>query len=185
MATQKKSHRVGPAPTKKTPPHRFPAPGEFVIYSTPLFLVLRDGQQELVEFDASMRVRIGASRKAANGTRSVDVEMIEWEAVGKSRLLDGEVRYTLLRGLKSKVSGLTTAADLPGRMELSGQFALSLNGKTVNEHKGSARGVISTFPPAAGDLFNLAGNVVTVGNVRIAGVACACPAVERFRDILK
>lgn len=174
MAARRRSHRVGPPLAKAVPPHRFPTPGEFIIYSSPVFVITRDDQQEVIELQASMRVQAGAPAKTARGTREVDIKMLEWEAVGTSRLLGGEVRYSLIRGMKSRVTGVTAAADMPGRMDLVGQFSLSLNGQVVDEHRGRARGLISAFPPAEGDLFDISGNEVVVGNVRIGGVACKC-----------
>jgi len=153
-----------------------------MIYSTPMFLIERDDQQELVRFEATMHVRTGRSTKTERGPRRVDIEMLKWEAVGTSKLLGGEVRYQLLKGMKSYVTGLTPAADLPGRMQLSGQFAFYLNGQKVDEHRGGASGLVSGIPPAEGDLFHISGKEVSVGNVKISGVACACPALGFARE---
>jgi hypothetical protein len=170
----RRSHRVGPPPGKKVPRHRFPPPGEFIIYSSPVFVVTRGENQEVMTFAATMRVRAGTTTKTAAGSRVVDIEMLEWEAVGKSNLLAGEVRYSLLRGLKSRVAGLTAVADLPGRMELTGRFALLLNGNKVDEHRGRAVGLVSAFPPAEGDLFDISSSEVKLGDVTIRGVVCGC-----------
>jgi len=170
----RKSYRIGPEIENVQPAYLFPIAGDYIIYSKPLFRVKRGEEEELVECEAQMRVSLQDAAAVADGTRQISFKVLEWEAVGNSKLLGGELKYSLLKSLKSQVTAGSEVADLPGRMIVSGRFGAFLNGEIVDEHKGKAVGVISSFPPAKGDLFDISGSRINLGNISIEGIVCKC-----------
>jgi hypothetical protein len=172
------SRRISALTRPEVPAHLFPEAGRFAIYSNPKFLVRRGDREELVDFRAEMEVRLSEPEIAETGRRRVRVEVDRWDAIGRSKLLDGELRYSLIENVESYVDGGSAAADLPGRMVVGGKFSLSLNEKEVDRHDGRAVGLISSFPPAPGDLFDISGSRVSLGDVQVSGVLCACAALE-------
>lgn len=172
-----RSFRISPEGAADTPPHLFPEPGEFMIFSRAFFHIQRDQEEELVECAARMRVGVTSPTDTAGGARQVSLTPTEWEAVGKSRLLGGELKYALLQGAESRVEGGSVAADLPGRMVVTGRFATFLNEQKVDEHDARAVGVISSFPPE-GDLFDISGSSINIGNISVRGVVCKCESSD-------
>lgn len=66
----------------------FPKPGQFEIRSFPMFQLSNGKQAEILVCEARMVVRTGESYGTGT-TRQIDVDILEWVATGKSRLLNG------------------------------------------------------------------------------------------------
>lgn len=173
------SHRLSPKRVAKRPPHRFPVSGRFVIYSTPSFLISVKGQQELVACPSKMIIETGPVKKLSNGSRRVPLILHEWAAVGKSRLLGGELRHTMVKTIQAHVHSGSTVADLPGKMTIRLAFDTFFNGERVQKARiGQAVGLISSFPPKKGDLFDLSSKTFKVGPVNVRGLMCACASAS-------
>jgi len=180
-----RSYRVGPPEQNPRAPYEFPEAGEFVIYSRPEFYVQLDQRSELVRCAGQIRLRTSEPVMNSDGLRRVPVEVLEWEAVGQSEILGGELRFAATESLESCVSAGSERADLPGRLVLAIMSSTHVNGRQIDSHRGRAEGLISAFPPAPGDLFaldapspevdlaSLTAGALT-GSLRITASTCKC-----------
>lgn len=170
----RRSYRKGPAPKKAVPAYVFPEAAEYVVFSRAKFLAKVGNKQELIECPARMEISLEDPIITEEGKRLVPMHITQWEAVGKSKLLRGEVIYRLVEGLESSVIAGSERSDLPGKMSLTGRFQTLYRGRVVDEHVGRAVGLISSFPPAPGDLFDISGSQVKIANIEVIGLTCAC-----------
>jgi|JI10StandDraft_1071094.scaffolds.fasta_scaffold472410_2 hypothetical protein len=173
MATRSRrtSRRSGPRP----PAHRFDEPGEYVIYSTPMFLLRTATGEELVRCPSRMVIATSTPITRRNGVRQVKLTLKEWEASGYSRLLGGRLHHKMARQLSCFVRGGSKAADLPGLMSISLRFDTYFAGRLVQQSRiGKAIGNISAFPPRKTDIFDISSKTFKVSNVQVQGIMCAC-----------
>ncbi|MGO4404782.1 hypothetical protein AB4Z10_11030 [Bosea sp. RAF48] len=187
MATAPQSYRIGAAPMFHVAPHHFPPAAEYIIYSKPIFTLQIGTQSEVLEFSAEMHVRCSDPQIGPDNNRQVAVEVVKWEARGRSGILGVEVTFASVRDKGSVVVAGSPAADLPGKMKLWIDSAIYVDGRKIEEHEGRAEGWgVSSFPPSEGDLFSLTKSpqrshdlaVLTGGQVHgllsVGAVACAC-----------
>jgi hypothetical protein len=172
------SRRLTPRSGPKVPSHKFDEPGRYVVYSTPKFLITTAKGQELVSCPSRMVIETGRSRTMKSGIAQVSLVLHEWEAVGTSRLLKGEMRHTMVKPIRCFVRGGSKFADLPGQMSIKLLFETRFRGKLVqSKREGMAVGNISSFPPRRGDIFDISSKKFKVGAVLVEGVQCACAEV--------
>lgn len=174
MNDDRVSYRISPTSGPEQPPHVFPEAGDYAVYSSVTFFVQRGGAGELVDCDSRMFISLSDARLSEEGQRVVEMNVMEWEAYGQSELLGGEIGFRLVENLDSRVTAGSPAADLPGKMYVSGMLETFFNGTKVDESFGEAEGLISRFPPAPGDLFDVTGKRVEVGDIVVQGMHCKC-----------
>jgi hypothetical protein len=169
------NRRISPRLLAATPVHAFEEPGDYEIYSEPIFRIKVADAEELLTCSAHMIVTTHGIERDASGSRRIFFTVKKWDATGKSKLLNGTIKYELVESLSSFVESGSSVADLPGRMTVAGDFRTSLNDQLVNEsHPGKAVGLISRFPPIHGDIFDISGSPIQVGNASVEGLVCAC-----------
>jgi hypothetical protein len=177
MATR--SRRISRRSQPRPPAHRFDEPGEYVIYSTPSFLLRTAKGEELVRCPSRMLIATSAPRTKRNGVRQVKLTLKEWEASGYSRLLKGRLHHKMVRQLGCFVRGGSKAADLPGLMSISLRFDTYFAGRLVQQSRiGKAIGNISGFPPKKTDIFDISSKTFKVGRIRVEGLMCACSSLS-------
>jgi hypothetical protein len=186
MAASRKSRRLGPPLAKSLKPYQFPPGGDYEIFSRPDFFVEIGDRGELLHCEARLVIRTSDAVVNKKGIRQVDFKVLEWEATGTSRLLGGaEVKFTVIKSLQCSVTAGSEKADLPGKMAVSLRSATYVNGVKVDEHPSKASGMISSFPPAKGDLFQISSPEKThdlaaltkgalTGHLQIHPISCAC-----------
>lgn len=155
----------------------FPAAGAFMINSNPVFLVTRNGEREVVVFDASMQVLTSDAKKIDTGARQVGVEVTNWEAKAKSKLLGVDLGFRITDlGDNSKVTANQLNRDFPSKLEFNMEYEVLVNGEVVKSGlTGKAEGTINNFPPAPNDMFLVEGKSMKIGaDTTIDVVACAC-----------
>jgi hypothetical protein len=155
----------------------FPSAGAFVINSNPVFLITRNGEKEVLVFDAGMQVRTSDPQKIDSGARQVGVEVTQWEAKAKSKLLGVDMGFRITDlGDKSKVTAHQLNQDFPSKLEFNMEYEVLVNGEVVKSGlTGKAEGTINSFPPAPNDIFMVEGKSMVLGrDTTVDVVACAC-----------
>lgn len=155
----------------------FPASGAFQINSNPIFLITRDGEREILVFDASMQVQTSDAQKTESGLRQVGVDVKHWEARAKSKLLGVDMGFRITDlGDNSKVTANQLNKDFPSKLEFNMEYEVLVDGEVIKSGlTGTAEGEIKSFPPAPNDMFRVGGKSMKLGNnVTVDVVACAC-----------
>lgn len=152
----------------------FPKPGQYELRSFPMFQLSNGKQAEILVCEAKMVLRTGEAR-GTGSARQIDVDVLEWVATGKSRLLDGPVEFRMTQGGRRK-SWVRAGrrGDLPGQARFALQYEVTTPQGTVKGLTGVAAGPIRSFPPR-GDIFRV-DKVLQIGGLEVTPVACACPA---------
>lgn len=155
----------------------FPASNAFVINSNPIFLITKNGEREVLVFDAHMQVQTSDPKKNETGLRQVGVDVKHWEARAKSKLLGLDMGFRITDlGENSKVTANQLNRDFPSKLEFNMEYEVLVDGEVVKSGlTGKAEGEIKSFPPAANYMFMVGGKSMKLGNdVTIDVVACAC-----------
>ncbi len=153
----------------------FPKPGRYVLHSVPMFVLNRGDKTEILVCKAEMVLTTGEAYLNTGKRRQVDVEVHDWVATGRSRMLGGEIEFRLTpsRASRSWVRAGKNG-DLPGTARFGMRYQVTTPQGTVKGLTGSATGAISSFPPK-GDVFTVRKRL-NVGDISILPIACACPA---------
>jgi hypothetical protein len=155
----------------------FPKAGKFEIHSSPIFLLIRGEESELLVMKARMDVSTADAHTTGSRKRRVNVEVADWVATGKSRMLGGKIEFRLSRDKRQPKSFVTAGGakegDFPAQLRFGMRYEVSTPQGTVSDLTGVAKGPISAFPPRAGDVFNIQKDL-RIGNVVVRPVACAC-----------
>jgi hypothetical protein len=155
----------------------FPNAGVFNIKSNPIFLITKDGQREILIFDADMNVKTTDAKKNKTGERAVNIDVLDWTAKAKSKLLDCEIGFRITdMGDNSKVTAKQLNQDFPAKLEFNMEYEVSVNGQVIKSGlTGTAEGQINSFPPKPNDMFQVAGKNMKLGETtQIDVVLCAC-----------
>lgn len=141
----------------------FPTSGEYTINSHPAFNIAVGDQTEVVNCKAQLRLRTSEPYTTADGTRRVDLEIIDWKADGYSELLGGDLHFRMEHDRASEdpsyvLSYQTWNASAPADFPAYAQFAVPYELETpfgkVNGLYGLTSGSISQFPPQ-GSIFTM------------------------------
>ncbi|MEK6408070.1 MAG: hypothetical protein AABN34_14005 [Acidobacteriota bacterium] len=156
----------------------FPKAGRFEIHSSPIFLLSQGNQTELLIMRATMQVRTGDAYVAGGKKRRVDVEVADWVATGRSKMLGGKVEFRLSKDKRQPKSFVTAGTrkgngDFPAQLRFGMRYDVNTPRGSVTGLTGVAKGPISAFPPKAGDMFNIQKDL-KIGNLVVKPVACAC-----------
>lgn len=155
----------------------FPAANVFAINSNPIFLITRNGEREVLVFNANMSVQTSDPKKTEEGPRQVGVIVKDWEAKATSKLLGCDIGFRITDlGANSKVTAMQLNKDFPSKLEFNMEYEVMVDGKVVLDGlSGTAEGEISSFPPQANDMFRVSGKSLKLGKeATVDVVACAC-----------
>ncbi len=189
-------------------PLSFPKAGVYTINSHPSFLISVGDSKEVVECDATLIVQAGDAYITRQGTRRVDLQILDWKAKGHSKLIGGPLNFRMTKGVKVddksfvETYGLakasTGAADFPAQAQFAVPYEIDTPFGVVGGLVGVTRGSIKAFPPS-GDIFTMekgdiaklmnalmpaplssmsASGKVDITEVTIQPLACACPVAE-------
>jgi hypothetical protein len=188
-------------------PLSFPTAGVYTINSHPSFLISVGDSKEVVECDATLVVQAGEPYITRQGTRRVDLQILDWKAKGESKLIGGPLSFRMTKGVKVddksfvETYGLakaSKAADFPAQAQFAVPYEIDTPFGVVGGLVGVTRGSIKAFPPS-GDIFTMekgdiaklmnalmpaplssmsASGKVDLTEVTIQPLACACPVAE-------
>src|SRR4029077_20896690 len=79
-------------------PTVFPPSDVYTIHSKPAFNITVGDRVEVVTCKAELRLRTGKPYVAADGTRRVDLQILDWKADGRSELLGGDLHFRMEQG---------------------------------------------------------------------------------------
>jgi hypothetical protein len=138
----------------------FPKAGEYTIHSHPSFLINVGDAKEVVECNATLVLRAGDPYTTPQGTRRVDLTILNWKADGDSKLLGGPLHFRMEQGVKSpdqsyvETYGVakTGSNEFPAKAQFSVPYEVETPFGTVSNLSGVTRGTIKSFPPH-GDTF--------------------------------
>jgi hypothetical protein len=185
-------------------PTQFPASGVFTINSLPSFNITVGDRVEVVTCKAELRLRTGTPQVAADGTRNVALEILDWRADGYSELLGGDLHFRMEKGRAMRDPSFVKSfqawnPDQPLDFPAHAQFAMPYELETpfgkVKGLYGVTSGMINSFPPHGvvftmkkGDTAEIvsallpesissmsAAGEVTPVNVTVRPAACLCP----------
>lgn len=186
---------------------QFPDPDVYTIKSLPSFNVAVGDRTELVTCNAELRLRTGEPYIAADGTRRVDLEVIDWKADGYSELLGGELHFQMEHGREARepsyvksyqVWNSAAPQDFPAHAQFAVPYEVETPFGKISGLFGLTTGAINSFPPSGavftmekGDTAEImaalmpeplsslstAGEVTPV-NVTVRPSACICPDIE-------
>jgi hypothetical protein len=184
---------------------KFPKAGQYVIHSHPSFLVSVGDSKEVVECDATLTIKAGDPYVTAQGTRRVDLTILDWKANGVSKLLGGPLNFRMSKGAKiddesfvetyNIVNAKNGAKDFPAKAQFAVPYEINTPFGTVAGLTGVTRGSIKAFPPnddvflmEKGDIAEVmaellpaplsamsAAGEVTAKDITIRPLACGCP----------
>jgi hypothetical protein len=186
----------------------FPKAGDYTINSHPSFMVTVGSNKELVECNATLQIRAGNPYITKQGTRRVDLTILDWKADGSSKLLGGPLNFHMVKGAKiadesfvetyhvANVSN--NAKDFPAKAQFAVPYEIDTPFGTVSNLTGVTRGTIHAFPPRNDTFLMEKGDVAKVMaqllpaqlssvtaagevnplEVTITAVACADPAPD-------
>jgi hypothetical protein len=186
----------------------FPKAGQYVIHSHPSFLIAVGDKKEVVDCDATLTLVAGDAYVTKQGTRRVDLKILDWKATGNSQLLGGALNMRFDPNVKvgddsfvetyTVVNAKNSGKDFPAKAQFAVGYEIDTPFGTVAGLRGVTRGSIHAFPPE-NDIFTMEkGDVAKVmgalmpaqlssmsaaGEVNplaasITALACACPATS-------
>jgi hypothetical protein len=154
-------------------PNAFPVSNVYVIHSMPNFNITVGDRAEVVTCKAQLTLRTGAPYVAADGTRRVDLEILDWKADGYSELMGGDLHFRMEKGRAMREASYVKSyqswtPDNPKDFPAYAQFAMPYELETpfgkVTGLYGLTSGMINNFPPK-GSVFTMkkgdTANIVT------------------------
>lgn len=189
----------------------FPASGVYTIHSKPTFNITVGDRVEVVTCKAELRLRTGMPYIADDGTRRVDLEVLDWKADGVSELLGGDLHFRMQKGAPMRDASYVKSLkawnpDQPQDFPAHAQFAMPYELETpfgkINGLYGVTEGAINSFPPKSevfsmkkGDTAEIlaallpesvsslsAAGEVTPVNVTVRPEACFCDPSDPLSD---
>jgi hypothetical protein len=150
----------------------FPKAGEYTINSHPSFTVTVGSNKELVECNATLLIRAGDPYITKQGTRRVDLTILDWKATGTSKLLGGQLNFRAVKGTKIAdesfvetyhvANASNGAKDFPAKAQFAIGYELDTPFGTVTNLTGVTRGTIRSFPPKTDTFLLEKGDVAKV-----------------------
>lgn len=194
-------------PAFATQPSLFPVSDVYTIHSLPSFNISVGDRVEVVTCKAELRLRTGKPYVAADGTRRVDLEILDWKADGVSELLGGDLHFRMEQGKAMRDPSFVQSyqawnpdqpMDFPAHAQFAVPYVLETPFGKVSGLYGLTSGQINAFPPKntvfsmkKGDTAEIvaellpesissmsAAGEVTPVNVTVRPAACFCPAVN-------
>ncbi len=191
----------------KQPAAQFPEADVYTIHSLPSFNIAIGDRVEVVTCKAELRLRTGKPYVAADGTRRVDLEILDWKADGYSEALGGDLHFRMEQGKPTRDPSYVKSyqtwnaekpMDFPAHAQFSVPYELETPFGKVKGLHGLTTGQINSFPPRntvfsmkKGDTAEIvaellpemissmsAAGEVTPVNVSVRPAACLCPDLE-------
>jgi hypothetical protein len=142
---------------------KFPDSATYVLHSNPKFAVTVGENKELVVCKAKLVVKAGEPFITERGKRRVQFQVVDWEAIGTSKLLGGELRFKMIPGaskgdlnfVESYEVVAENSQDFPARAQFELIYTLKTPFGTVARMQGVASGTIESFPPQPGAQFKM------------------------------
>jgi hypothetical protein len=137
-------------------PTEFPPSNVYTIHSKPSFNITVGDRIEVVTCKAELRLRTGVPYVASDGSRKVDLEILDWKADGYSEALGGDLHFRMEKGRPMRdpsfvKSFQTWNPDKPLDFPAQAQFAMPYELETpfgkINGLYGVTSGSITSFPP--------------------------------------
>lgn len=182
----------------------FPASDVYTIHSLPSFNIAVGDRTEVVTCKAELRLRTGKPYVAADGTRRVDLEILDWRADGFSELLGGDLHFRMEQGRPMRDPSFVKShqawnpdqpMDFPAHAQFAVPYVLETPFGKVSGLYGLTSGQINSFPPRntvftmkKGDTAEIVADLlpesisslsaageVTPVNVTVRPAACLCP----------
>ncbi|MFY9826585.1 MAG: hypothetical protein WAM82_34810 [Thermoanaerobaculia bacterium] len=141
----------------------FPKPAQYVLHSNPHFVITVGENKELVACKAELILNTGEPYLASNGKRHVDLQIVDWHAVGTSKLLGGEIKFRMRKGattteksfVESYEVSQTGSHDFPAQAQFAMPYELDTPFGSVSNLYGVTMGTIEAFPPQPGAQFKM------------------------------
>lgn len=189
-------------------PAQFPESNLFTINSLPSFNITVGDRVEVVTCKAELLLRTGKPYVASDGTRRVDLEILDWRADGYSELLGGDLHFRMEKGRAMRDASFVKSfqswnpaqpMDFPAHAQFAMPYELDTPFGKIKGLYGVTSGMINSFPPRntvftmeKGDTAEIvaellpasissmsAAGEVTPVNVTVRPAACLCPeAIE-------
>lgn len=137
-------------------PTEFPKADVYTIHSKPSFNIAVGDRTEVVTCKAELRLRTSEPVIAEDGSRRVELEIIDWKADGYSELLGGDLHFNMQKGMPMRdpsfvKSYQTWNPDQPLDFPAHAQFAMPYELETpfgkISGLYGVTSGSITSFPP--------------------------------------
>lgn len=136
--------------------NNFPTAGRYEFRSQPIFKVSKDGKSEIIVCQGKMVLQTQKAFSNRDNRRQVNVEVLEWTAIGTSKLLGGPVELTMTKkdSGPSYVLGSSTN-DFPAEVQFAMSYEMKTRSGTISGLAGVMRGVIRAFPPLPADVISM------------------------------
>jgi hypothetical protein len=137
-------------------PNEFPTPDVYTIHSKPSFNITVGDRVEVVTCKAQLRLRTGKPYVAADGTRRVDLEILDWKADGYSELLGGDLHFRMQQGVPMRDASYVKSLqswnpnqpqDFPAHAQFAMPYELDTPFGKIKGLYGLTTGSIGSFPP--------------------------------------
>ena len=185
-------------------PTQFPDSDVYTIHSLPSFNITVGDRVEVVTCKAELNLKAGKPYIAADGTRRVDLTVLDWRADGFSELLGGDLHFRMEQGKPTRDASFVKSyqvwssekpMDFPAQAQFAVPYELETPFGKVKGLYGVTSGMINSFPPhnavftmKKGDTAEIvaallpasissmsAAGEVTPVNVTVRPAACLCP----------
>lgn len=142
----------------------FPASDVYTIHSRPSFNITVGDRVEVVTCKAELRLRTGTPYVAEDGSRRVDLQILDWKADGHSELLGGDLHFRMEKGRPMRDASFVKSYQLwnpekPMDFPAQAQFAMPYELETpfgkINGLYGLTSGSITSFPPQHNAIFTM------------------------------
>jgi hypothetical protein len=163
--------------------NNFPTAGRYEFNSQPIFKVSKGGKSEVIVCQGKMVIQTQKPFLNRDKKQQVNVEVLEWKAVGTSELLGGPVVLTMTKGNAKKTSHVVASntKDFPANAQFSVSYEMKTSSETISGLTGVIKGVIRALPPLPADVMSmdkleLDGSTIVSSNggVSVEPVAWAC-----------
>jgi hypothetical protein len=155
-------------------PGSFPRAGIFEMHSRPIFALIHGRQSEVVVCKAYLKVQTADPyTNPRTGRRQVDAEILEWYADGISEMLGGSIHFQMSEGASRRswvVGG--KLSDYPATLNFELLYEAETPFGTLTGLRGTAKGTISSLPPALSDVVYM-NKSFRVGDIDVISLICS------------
>lgn len=137
-------------------PTQFPKSDVYTIHSKPSFNIAVGDRTEVVTCKAELRLRTSEPVVAEDGSRRVDLEIIDWKADGYSELLGGDLHFSMQQGMPMRDPSFVKSyqtwnpgqpMDFPAHAQFAMPYELETPFGKISGLYGMTSGSITSFPP--------------------------------------
>jgi hypothetical protein len=137
-------------------PAAFPPSNVYTIHSKPSFNITVGDRVEVVTCKAELRLRTGKPYVAPDGSRRVDLEILDWHADGYSEALGGDLHFKMEQGRPMRDPSFVKSyqtwnpekpMDFPAQAQFAMPYELETPFGKIKGLYGVTSGSITSFPP--------------------------------------